>query len=151
MQINLMHHPNAFGSLEQAFDPQANASYAARFLSQLHDQTGDWVRAAGMYHSATPELAADYQRMVLAAWPQEKQEGGATTSTMTQLASAWRSTMPTSPGGIAGGFFAPPSRPELGRIIPLAQAGGAMPGRGLDAYRAAPIAMASRSFRGPGG
>ena len=34
-QINLMHHPDAFASLEQAFDPQANAAYAARFLKEL--------------------------------------------------------------------------------------------------------------------
>ncbi len=159
MQINLMHHPKAFGSLEQAFDPQANANYAARFLTQLHDQTGDWVRAAGMYHSATPDLAAGYQRLVMAAWPQERQEGGTTAggpAMMTQLARAWRSTMPAGPGGISGGFFAPPPRsgdPPTGRIIPLAQngMGGGMQGRGLDAYRAAPVAMAARPFRSPGG
>jgi hypothetical protein len=28
MQVNLMHHPDAFGSLEQAFDPASNAAYA---------------------------------------------------------------------------------------------------------------------------
>src|SRR5689334_4281957 len=42
MQVNMLHHPNAFASLEQAFDPQANAASAARFLTQLFDQTGDW-------------------------------------------------------------------------------------------------------------
>ncbi len=46
-QINLMHHPDAFASLEQAFDPQANAVYAARFLKELFAQTGDWNKAAG--------------------------------------------------------------------------------------------------------
>ena len=29
MQVNLLHHPNAFPSLEQAFEPAANAAYAA--------------------------------------------------------------------------------------------------------------------------
>ena len=28
MQVNLMHHPDAFPTLEQAFDPQTNAAYA---------------------------------------------------------------------------------------------------------------------------
>ncbi len=40
MQVNLKHHPTAFGSLEQAFDPSANADYAAQFLVELHGQTG---------------------------------------------------------------------------------------------------------------
>ena len=34
-QINLMYHPDAFPSLELAFDPQANAAYAAKFLKEL--------------------------------------------------------------------------------------------------------------------
>ena len=46
-QINLMHHPDAFPSLEVAFDPQANAAYAARFLKELFAQTGDWNKATG--------------------------------------------------------------------------------------------------------
>ena len=29
MQVNLMYHPNAFASLDEAFDPPANALYAA--------------------------------------------------------------------------------------------------------------------------
>ena len=32
MQINLQSHPRAFASLDQAFDPAANAGYAATFL-----------------------------------------------------------------------------------------------------------------------
>jgi len=40
-QINLMHHPDAFPSLEVAFDPVANTRYAARFLKELFAQTGD--------------------------------------------------------------------------------------------------------------
>jgi hypothetical protein len=35
MQINLMHHPDAFASLEEAFDPRSNTRYGARFLSAL--------------------------------------------------------------------------------------------------------------------
>lgn len=67
MQINLQSHPNAFASIEQAFDPSANAEYAARFLNQLRtDAGGNWFAAVGHYHSYTPELAADYRERVSA-------------------------------------------------------------------------------------
>ena len=73
MQINLLAHPSAFGSLDEAFDPVANARYAARFLSQLYQQTGTWLRATAGYHSLTPEIGDDYARKVLAAWPKERE------------------------------------------------------------------------------
>jgi hypothetical protein len=69
MQVNLLYHPDAFASLDLAFDPQANVAYAARFLGQLYGQTRNWPVAAAAYHSQTPELGADYERRVLAAWP----------------------------------------------------------------------------------
>lgn len=68
MQINLMHHPDAFASLDDAFDPPRNVAYAVRFLTRLYGQTRDWAEAAALYHSATPDLAEPYQRRVLAAW-----------------------------------------------------------------------------------
>jgi hypothetical protein len=43
------------------FDPLANARYAARFLSGLFLETGNWSDAAGAYHSRTPEHAARYR------------------------------------------------------------------------------------------
>ncbi len=64
MQVNLMHHPNAFASLDDAFDPAANARYAARFLSALFRQTGDWSLATANYHSANADRGEDYQRRV---------------------------------------------------------------------------------------
>ena len=69
MQINLMYHGHAFASLDEAFDPQANVVYAARFLGRLYAQTGDWRAAAGAYHSQTPELGAPYAQRVMALWP----------------------------------------------------------------------------------
>ena len=58
MQVNLMHHPDAFASLDDAFDPHRNAAYAGRFLGQLFQQSKNWLAAAGMYHSSgTPALA----------------------------------------------------------------------------------------------
>ena len=43
------------------FDPDANAAYAARFLSELYAEFGDWSRAAGAYHSRTPKFANRYR------------------------------------------------------------------------------------------
>ncbi len=67
-QINLMWHPTAFASLEQAFDPDANAAYAARFLLGLFSQTGSWEGAVEAYHSADPALGFAYRQQVFAAW-----------------------------------------------------------------------------------
>jgi hypothetical protein len=64
MQVNLMHHPTAFASLDDAFEPVMNARYAARFLLALHRQTGDWSLAAANYHSANADRGEDYQRRV---------------------------------------------------------------------------------------
>lgn len=60
LQINLRWHPDAFPAPEAGFDPARNADYAARFLSGLFLDTGDWLEAAGQYHSATPHLKALY-------------------------------------------------------------------------------------------
>ena len=67
MQINLLHHPNAFPSLEAGFDPVTNIAYAVRFLRELHTRMGDWNQAVAMYHSATPERGLVYQQRVMAA------------------------------------------------------------------------------------
>ncbi|WP_159993421.1 lytic transglycosylase domain-containing protein [Roseomonas sp. 18066] len=69
LQVNLHHHPTAFASLEDAFDPLANARYAAGFLRRLQAASGDWVTAAGLYHSGTAERAEAYRLRVLANWP----------------------------------------------------------------------------------
>lgn len=59
-QINLRWHPTAFSSLEEAFDPEANIRYAARFLVDLKARTQSWRAAAGGYHSMTGSLSARY-------------------------------------------------------------------------------------------
>jgi len=61
-QINYRWHAENFASLEEMFDPLANARYAAAFLTSLHAETGDWSRAAGFYHSRTVEHATRYRR-----------------------------------------------------------------------------------------
>lgn len=138
MQVNLMYHPDAFATLDEAFDPVANAAYAARFLLQLHDQTGTWPTATAWYHSATPELGADYRRKVMAVWPEEKLHKE--DAVRSDLASAWAATRgngAVSPGSpMSGGFMLP--RPNgMGRMLP--QASGTV-GRSLATYRSMPIA-----------
>ncbi|MEM7508243.1 MAG: lytic transglycosylase domain-containing protein [Pseudomonadota bacterium] len=60
-QINYRWHGEAFESIAAMFDPAANAAYAAKFLSDLHGESGKWSTAAGHYHSRTPELAKKYR------------------------------------------------------------------------------------------
>jgi hypothetical protein len=67
MQVDLPMHPGAFRSLDEAFDPVANADYAARYLRSLRDEAhGDWNVAVGLYHSHTPDLANEYRNRVAA-------------------------------------------------------------------------------------
>ncbi len=59
-QINYKWHGQHFRSIEDMFDPQINATYAAKFLGELFREMGSWSRAAGAYHSRTPEYATRY-------------------------------------------------------------------------------------------
>ena len=74
-QVNLLHHPGAFASLDSAFDPRTNAEYAARFLGALRASTGSWPLAAAAYHSSTPEIGHGYARKVMAIWPDAGRHG----------------------------------------------------------------------------
>ena len=134
-QVNLMHHPDAFASLDLAFDPQVNAAYAGKFLKELFDQTGDWTKAVAEYHSATPAIGADYQRKVLAVWPEESRIAGSFGGSA--LAHAWGATMEPAAQVGPSGF-----RPGARTIMMPATAGGVAVGRGLAAYRAAPVRLA---------
>jgi hypothetical protein len=66
MQVDLHYHPHAFASIDEAFDPGANADYAARLLDELYrtEAGGSWDVAVGLYHSHTPMLAAQYRERV---------------------------------------------------------------------------------------
>jgi hypothetical protein len=68
MQINLRHHPNAFRTLEQAFDPGSNVAYGAKFLRSNYDSTRSWMTATAHYHSQTPSRGSDYYRKVYERW-----------------------------------------------------------------------------------
>ena len=60
-QINYKWHHKAFSSIDEMFDPEANALYAARFLKGLYAEQGSWPDAAGAYHSRTPKYANRYK------------------------------------------------------------------------------------------
>lgn len=64
MQVNLQHHPEAFGSVEQAFDPATNVRYAIRFLRALRERTGGWAEAIAQYHSGEALRGLAYHRRV---------------------------------------------------------------------------------------
>jgi hypothetical protein len=79
-QVNLQYHPDAFASLAEAFDPAANARYAAAFLNRLHEQSGNWPSAIALYHSADPFEGQRYSTRVMEV---TRNTGG-----------GWRSTAP---------------------------------------------------------
>ncbi len=74
MQINLAYHPDAFDNIEDAFDPQKNAQYAAKFLKNLYEANDqDWIKAAMAYHSKTPKKALRYKKKIVTAYEAVKQ------------------------------------------------------------------------------
>jgi hypothetical protein len=96
LQVNLYFHATAFDALDNAFDPTLNVDYAARFLTQLHTETNDWVQATGFYHSRTPTLAVAYQQQVQRIMGSPLPEARimqAVVSPAARLSIAWRSTL----------------------------------------------------------
>ncbi len=161
MQVNLLHHPTAFATLDQAFDPVANAVYAAHFLNQLHQASGDWARATANYHSATPDIGADYERKVALVLPDEQRRLGAmpadpasnvwsTNIWSTNMWNARGTALPATSGtpaamraGALGGGYMLSNKLTNARVIAAPQ--GTV-GRGLAAYRAAPVPVATRQI-----
>lgn len=66
-QINHRWHGRAFASLDEMIAPGNNARHAARFLKRLYAETGDWMLAAGIYHSRRPAAAERYRARVARA------------------------------------------------------------------------------------
>lgn len=102
MQVNLFHHPTAFPSLEAAFDPETNATYAASFLTALFNQTRDWNLATAYYHSQTQERGEEYQRLVFGRVV-TPMGPPLTTATTAASATGW------PPPNVIFGAFPPPS------------------------------------------
>jgi hypothetical protein len=140
MQVNLLHHPDAFPTLDQAFEPSANTDYAAHFLHELFDQSGAWPTATGLYHSATPELAEPYRKQVLAAWPEETRNQSASAA-VSALPSAWNAST-----SAARPMTPPYEKGPVARILSLARSadGSAPIGRDLASYRSSPVFVSGR-------
>jgi hypothetical protein len=128
VQINLAQHPNAFRSLDEAFDPDINTRYGAAFLTRLFAMTRDWGKAAAFYHSATPALGAEYERKVIAALSGRHSAAFLVTTKRSlqplpllptpqqQLAAAWAATLDegtdssdTTPAAVSASVVPPPS------------------------------------------
>jgi len=154
MQINLLQHPNAFASLDQAFDPVANANYGALFLRQLHDQTGSWPQATAAYHSQTPALGLAYERLVMSAWPDEMRLAGSFDPGIGELPAAVQNPpalfLPfrVEAGLIRMGAAAPPMGHKfmIADAAPLPTLGlsTSRRARDLSSYRRSPVQMANR-------
>lgn len=131
MQVNLRHHPDAFPNLDAAFDPTTNARYAAHFLTELKSTRPDWLDAVAAYHSQNPQFGEPYRARVAAAWGVEN--------------AAPQAVQPPAPPAFrppqAGGGFMLSNGAERLPPVPVSRPGG---GRGLDAYRAAPIPLSGR-------
>ena len=124
-QLNLRWHSRAFASLDQMIEPSRNARYAARFLSALHDEFGDWTQAAAAFHSRTPE----HGRAYLARLDEALRGMGASPEGPRALLAG----VPARPGAVArtaGG-----ARPASGVPVP-ARMGSLVP---LDAARPPPL------------
>jgi soluble lytic murein transglycosylase-like protein len=144
MQINMVWHPDAFKSLEEAFDPDMNARYAARYLADLKEERKTWTEAVGYYHSATPEHNQRYRAKVLKTWAEVQRNPEAT-----MMASAAADASPSSAGGrlasdsganfISGGPGMGAGRMAMG--APVAAMSGQR-GMKLAQYRAAPTMAA---------
>ena len=65
MQINLRVHGHNFASVDDAFSPDINTAYAAKFLKRLYAAHRSWEKASEAYHSSSPEKAAKYRAKLL--------------------------------------------------------------------------------------
>ena len=113
LQVNLMYHPAAFASLDEAFDPRINAAYAARFLNTLYAERRDWAHAIAAYHSETPALGDAYRVLVMARW-QRRRAGRAPVTAHIAISARQRSVY----GAFARrsrvyGAFAVPATPAI--------------------------------------
>ena len=152
MQINLMHHPDAFHGLDEAFDPSANARYAVRFLKELRDKTGSWETASAWYHSANPQEGGPYRQKVVSAMAQEGNSPNVYAALPQVFTPSWpvaatplrgmlvgHGSVAMLPRAATGVVLAQPSSAVAGGAEPIASAAPLFSGRGLDAYRQQPI------------
>lgn len=125
-QINYKWHGEQFASIEEMFDPIANARYAARFLKTLYAEQGSWEGAAGAYHSRTPEFADRYAARFV--------------NFRNDLLDASGNEIPEIPDIVLAAYGTPAEAPRvntypllqggsgaaLGSLVPVGNGGGAM-------------------------
>jgi hypothetical protein len=157
MQVNLLQHPEAFASLDQAFDPAANAQFAAGLLVSLFGQFGSWPLAAAAYHSQTPGIGAAYQKQVLAAWAIPDRPGRHAAPAQAEAAAPPRPPHNAAMAEAARAPYLPAAAaPAFGRQNGFVAAGPPRPGlpqmtgRSLASYRAIPVRVASQAPLSPG-
>lgn len=122
-QLNYKWHGTAFRSIDEMFDPLANARYAADFLNRLYAETGDWSEAAGTYHSRTPKFATKYRgrfdriRRVMQARPAPVALASVAPGSLSQTTTRTRvNTFPLLHQTGAGG--------ARGSLVPMSQGSG---------------------------
>jgi hypothetical protein len=143
MQISLRHHPNAFADLATALDPASNVAYGALFLAALHDKSGDWMIAAGNYHSSTPGFGDTYRGLVQVAMG-----GGRLSSHSVNVV---RATMPDGPAIISisqvEGELVIRRLTTMGQPVEGSEAAAAGYGAGCDHQQAQPGMSAGQGVR----
>lgn len=104
MQINLMHHPDAFASLDDAFEPGRNVAYGASYLRALEQESRSWERAVERYHTADPERGRAYRERVYQRWAMAPSIPGqaAPTSARTAEPTVVASAADEPSGGLGG-------------------------------------------------
>lgn len=113
-QINLRWHSKGFTSLENAFDPVANANYAASFLARLYQDTGNWSGAVATYHSRTPEHAQTYLEKVKSVWSELQASGAEVPAPAEEPPPMRVNTFPLLQSGTGTGGSLVPQNPASG-------------------------------------
>lgn len=129
MQVNLKQHPNAFKTLEEAFDPATNIAYAAKFLKTKKDNQGSWDHAVAHYHSATAKFHVPYKAKVLKTWSRVH-KGSLPAETLTTHAVTEAEAITRHKGAFQETIDAPSGRrlPLMVRFAPYRGFKGRLPG-----------------------
>lgn len=117
MQVNLRYHPDAFATLNDAFDPVTNATYAAGFVKKLHAQTQSWPKAVAQYHSELPARNAPYFARVIRIWANERDR----VVTLTRLLKEEAAEVAKSLRGTSDAPFAPDTEVKAVPVVVQAE------------------------------
>ncbi len=97
MQVNLKHHSKAFRNLEEAFDPETNVAYAAKFLRNNYADLGDWIKATAAYHSRTQVYGQRYLTQIERSWNRIVAKVAAARASQASGGRSSAATTPTQP------------------------------------------------------